>query len=210
MTETKTQAALLPQPGALVQDYIADICRGRRVLDVGCVDHTVGAAAAETWLHRRVVESAAEVLGVDLAEGEVAKLRRAGYNVIAADAQTMSLGQTFPVIVVGELIEHVDSPGLLLRNLRKHMEPGGRLVLSTPNPWYVLHWAESLFADPRRRWNPEHVAWFDAFVIENLMRRCGYHVESVEHFARSRKVRRVFGARPPRCLCSTVAVVATV
>lgn len=196
-------------PPDTVQRFISRFCRGRRVLDVGCIDHSASASYSDTWLHRYVQVSASSVLGVDLASAEVDKLRDRGYNVIAADAQVMSLGERFETIVVGELIEHVEAPGTLLRNLRDHLEPGGQIFISTPNPWYAYHWAESLLFDPRKRWNPEHVAWFDAFTLANLVRRCGFRVDEVMHFARSRKVRQVF-RRPPQWMCSTVAIVASV
>jgi 2-polyprenyl-3-methyl-5-hydroxy-6-metoxy-1,4-benzoquinol methylase len=190
-----------------IQRFVSSFCRGKRVLDVGCVDHTASAASADTWLHRYVALAASSVLGVDLAAAEVLKLRDRGYNVITADAQVMSLGERFETIVVGELIEHVESPGALLRNLRDHLEPGGQILITTPNPWYAYHWVESLLFDPRQRWNPEHVAWFDAFTLGNLVKRCGFRVESVMHFARSRKVQQAF-TRPPKWMCSTVAIVA--
>jgi SAM-dependent methyltransferase len=44
----------------------------------------------------------------------------------------------FPCVVAGEVIEHVPDPDHLLREIRRVLEPGGTLVLSTPN---LVSWA---------------------------------------------------------------------
>ena len=193
----------------LLQDYVASQCAGRRVLDVGCADHHAAAECSSTWLHKHIHKAAAYALGVDLAEPEVVKLRAKGYNMIVSDAQTVQIGERFDVIVAGEIIEHVDCPGALLRNLREHLCPQGRLILTTPNPFYALHWFEAMFCDPRRRWNPEHVAWFDSFTLSNLLARCGFSVDEVSYFARSRKIRALFPGTCPRILSSTLLMAAT-
>ena len=43
-------------------------------------------------------------------------------------------GRQFDTVVCGELIEHLERPYDFLRGLRDVVVPGGRLVLSTPNP----------------------------------------------------------------------------
>lgn len=49
--------------------YIAERCRGRRVLDLGCLDETALVKRdTEHWLHGRIAAVASEVLGLDLSE----------------------------------------------------------------------------------------------------------------------------------------------
>src|ERR1700712_2269775 len=43
-------------------------------------------------------------------------------------------GRRFDTVICGELIEHLERPYDFLRGLRDVVAPGGRLVLSTPNP----------------------------------------------------------------------------
>src|SRR5690606_24625687 len=42
--------------------------------------------------------------------------------------------ESFDVILAGELIEHLETPYEFLRDCLALLRPGGKLVLSTPNP----------------------------------------------------------------------------
>ena len=90
-----------------IQGFLSDYVRGKDVLDVGCVDHTATLEATDTWLHKHIVRSATSAVGLDLLESEAAKLREKGYDIRSGDACSVSLDQTFDVVVAGEIIEHV-------------------------------------------------------------------------------------------------------
>ncbi len=98
-----------------------------RVLDVGCGD---GAFAAE------LVASGARVIGLDVAEGAVARARQrvtgAEFRIMAEDAGLPVEDGWADVAWLGEVLEHaVDVVGLLLE-LRRVLEDGGKLVATTP------------------------------------------------------------------------------
>ncbi|MGB9456079.1 MAG: methyltransferase domain-containing protein [Bryobacteraceae bacterium] len=180
-------------------DFLGQYVAGRTVLDVGCVEHVVSNEASERWLHRRLVERAKSVLGIDVLESEVEELRKRGYNIICADAMTASLGKTFDVIVAGEVIEHVVNPGALLTNLRRHLNENGRLVLTTPNAFFFLNALMALFPWQKRRWHPDHVAWYEPYVLSTMLRKTGYDPDICYYFNRSRKLRKLLRVLHLRC-----------
>ncbi len=161
------------------------IVPGTAVLDLGCVDarparrsgHT--SAHAPDLLFRRLVEVNPDAVGVDHDAEGVAALQSAGYHAVCANVQTLDLGWQFDTIVAGELIEHLDNPGLFLTAVRRHLKPGGKLILTTPNPFYALQ-AWHIWRRAGPRCNEGHVVWFDPVTLTRLLRRCGF--EPVEGY----------------------------
>ncbi len=98
-----------------------------RVLDLGCGDGTLGALAAAR------VPSA--VIGVDWAEGSLARSRTRGLTVVRAslDAALPFAAGSFDVVIMSEVIEHLVDPDLALVEVRRVLVSGGTLLLSTPN-----------------------------------------------------------------------------
>jgi 2-polyprenyl-3-methyl-5-hydroxy-6-metoxy-1,4-benzoquinol methylase len=181
------------------------------VLDVGCVDHSASVEREDHWLHKHLARSAQSILGLDILESDAAELRRRGYEVVCGDAMTVSLNQTFDVVVAGEIIEHIDDPSAFVSNMARHLNQHGQLVMTTPHAFFFLHFLESIFSSAELRWNPQHVAWYCPFTLENLLRRNGLEVESCFYFTRSRKLRRLMDFVHLPCygvLASSILVIA--
>lgn len=115
--------------------------RDKKVLDVGCVSHNFGYASGGTgrWLHQHIVDVAGECIGTDYDEAGIKEMREAGYDVVHADItgdlSALIARGPFDVIVAGEIIEHLPAPQALLASARELLRPGGKLVLTTPNPY---------------------------------------------------------------------------
>ena len=127
--DRKLLRAYLRNPQSRIE-IVREFCRGKFVLDLGCVNHNIENANAEQWLHRAVVEVASEVLGVDYLVDEVEMLRQQGYKVLAGDVtKPLPIDCKFDVIVVGHLIEHLSSFNGLLSNLRRLLAPDGAVLI---------------------------------------------------------------------------------
>jgi 2-polyprenyl-3-methyl-5-hydroxy-6-metoxy-1,4-benzoquinol methylase len=197
---------------AELTSFIGQYVRGKKVLDVGCMNHSLDATEDERWLHGQVARNAGSVLGLDILESEVAQLRKRGFKMVCADAITVDLGDTFDVIVAGELIEHIEDPAAFLRNMRKHLTSDGELVITTPNVFFGLHFVESMLRSPDEVWNPEHVAWYCYFTLEKLLNRTGLKAVKCIYFTRSRKFRKILNTLGiktcPGVLASTLVFIA--
>ncbi len=155
------------------EQVIQALVAGRSVLDVGCVDHTTASMQRADWLHGFITRHASSVLGVDLCEAGVAQMNANGYQAVCGDATTMEFNRAFDVVVAGELIEHLENPGSFLTNMRQRLVPRGRIVLTTPTPFWPKYSLQVL-ARGRVGINPEHVMWFCPVTLEALLARCGY------------------------------------
>lgn len=184
--------------------YIADCCKGKVVLDIGCLDETaLQKRDTEHWLHKRIANVATRVFGVDFSskipEGGLVTAENARIvhgdgvdlvpEIIAAD--------DFQIIVAGEFIEHIESPLKFFRNMRAAF-PGRQLVISTPNgPAF----ANTLLGMIQREvQHPDHLHVFTYKALNTLCMRAGfqdweivpYRFFATEMILNSTGARRVF------------------
>jgi 2-polyprenyl-3-methyl-5-hydroxy-6-metoxy-1,4-benzoquinol methylase len=162
-------------------EAVLEWCRGPKVLNLGCAQREYARASAHPyWLHKLLADRFPRVLGVDVDRAAVEELRTAGFDVIEADVETMDLGERFDTVVAGELIEHLSNPGAFLDAAAAHLRPGGRLVLTTPNPFALLYQLHYWALGSRARWNAEHTLWMDAVVARQMLARHGFTVIATE------------------------------
>ncbi len=132
------QAAWMPQIPDRIR-FLVDRCRGKNVLDIGCVAHESSRFDDPGWLHRHIAEAADSCIGVDVLDEDVALMRSAGYDAVAHDLSTglgpIAARAPFDVIVAGELIEHVGNLDFLFTTARDCLSRTGQLILTTPNPY---------------------------------------------------------------------------
>lgn len=112
------------------KDKIVELCTGKKVLHLGFIQHHdlyKKKMAEGDWLHEKINSVASYLVGVDYLQDDVTVIReKYGYEVYFADVTNIedmrrvkdSIGNTIDVVVCGELIEHVDNPGLMLDNLK--------------------------------------------------------------------------------------------
>ena len=116
---------------------------GRRVLDAGCGYGAFSRLAARRGAH---------VVSSDIAENLVRRARNsAGSRGVVADACALAFGDaSFETVISSEMVEHVERPADAVKELARVLEPGGLLVLTTPNrPWQgVVRLASRLHLRP--------------------------------------------------------------
>lgn len=149
-------------------DEVLKRVRGRVVLDVGCA----GQDPSPDWIHGKLRDREGELVGIDIDPERIAALRRHGVNDIQlGDAQTFSLPQRFDTIVAGEVIEHLENPGLFLARAKEHLAENGRIILTTPYPFALVNVLYALIKFPKTCSNPDHAVWLCPQTISVLFAR---------------------------------------
>jgi SAM-dependent methyltransferase len=180
---------------------LLEAARGRRVVHVGFVDELAASKLAQgVWLHSRLADAAASLVGLDADEKGVAWAQSEGFEAHVVDAQSAeavaALGlEPADLVVAGEVIEHLDAPGPFLRAMRVLTRPDGRLVLTTPNAYRVLNFLAPVSG--AELVHPDHTAWHSPRTLQTLLERNGWTVDEVGYYRNPwRRVARADGLRP--------------
>ncbi len=180
------------------------------VLDLGCASRY----GRSDWLHGLLEKDFSDVVGIDINEATVEKLQAEGHDVRLADARNFDLGRKFDTVFAGELIEHLDDIRGFLSSIRRHLSDGGRLVLTTPNAFYVGNFVYRFGGHGQV--HPEHTCWFCEDTLRQLLHMNGFPEVEIRFtgHASPTKLRKIatFSAQhalPPRLASDTLIAVAT-
>ena len=151
--------------------FIVTHCRGKDVLDLGCVQHNPENYKSKYWVHKALTRSAKSVDGIDLYENGVNYLKSIGYNITVGNAERFRLEKRYDVIVAGDLIEHLENLGDFFECCKLHLRPEGKLLISTPNPWHWRFILKAALFKGRVKPNAEHTLWICPTVLSNMASR---------------------------------------
>ena len=161
-------------------------------LDVGC-----GRRPLPDWvpghLERGILERVGRAVGTDL---DLASLRDNSTlkEKVQSSADALPFGaQSFDVVSANMVMEHVDRPAIVLRELKRVLRPGGALVFHTPNRRYwaiaIAHvvpdgiktlLANLLEGRASQDVFPTHYRFNDKDEIERLARAEGFEIERLD------------------------------
>jgi 2-polyprenyl-3-methyl-5-hydroxy-6-metoxy-1,4-benzoquinol methylase len=153
---------------------------GEVAIDIGCGDGGLCAElAAAGWK---------SVIGIDVARVRVATAKRR-YPGLTFHCGTIDdcgvARQSVELAIMDNIIEHLPAPLAFIRNVRKYLKPGGRLVVITPN---MESGGYRLLG---RRWTPElaphvHLFLFTTASLVQLLRTADLSVEHTGTFTKWR------------------------
>lgn len=133
---------------------------GHTVLHVGCLGP----------LHAQLLKVCARVYGVDN-QPVPAGLRDYTCMDIERDVLPVYTGVT--KVLLGEILEHLEAPGTLLRHIRK-IYPETEVVVTIPNAFSEA--GRQALMRGIEMVNAEHVAYYSYWTLQTLLTRCGYAV----------------------------------
>lgn len=162
-------------------EIIKSIVNGKNVLDVGCVDHDYEDSVKnkkDEWLHGFISRHAKSVTGIDTEKNEIRKIRNEGYRCLYGDAENIRLKKKFDVVIAGEIIEHLSNPGKFLDSVRRHLKKGGKLVLTTPNPYFFKYIIKVIFLG-KAFLKEDHTCMYDPQTLSFLLKKHGFIVDDM-------------------------------
>ena len=146
--------------------FLAHLRHGGRVLDAGC-GRSLFTEIRPDWPF--------EIVAADVDLGVLASRRAAFPQVrwVAADAHPLPFRDaTFDGLFAGELIEHLPDPLPGVREFRRVLAPGGRLILTTPNRRRLANRVDR----SERPYSPDHLSELSYDEVVSLLRAAGFEV----------------------------------
>lgn len=164
------RAALVADRGA----YLESCAQSRDVLHVGCTDApmTEERLLAGTLLHTRLRRTARTILGIDISRDGLQTLIDAGYNdVTYADAEHLQFAGQFDTVMAGDVLEHLNNPGLFIEGAARALRPGGEIVIAVPCA-FTANTAKTWLRGGEQV-HRDHVAYYSPKTLATLCGRYG-------------------------------------
>lgn len=140
-----------------------------RLLDVGCSSGAFLRTAAEFGF---------QVEGVEPAREAAQTARMAGFKVFPGLLQEANFAEAqFDAITLFEVIEHLKSPGEVLRECRRILKPGGILLIGTGNTdSWTMHTMGADWEYLSIQKHGGHISFFNPHSLQLLAERCQFEV----------------------------------
>ena len=163
------------------KSFAIDFCRGKRVLHVGCVDAGIMESRIQSnnFLHYHLKQVAAKLIGVDIEDAGLERLTLEGYEVYKLDLEKdreklKELTDRVDVIVIPEVIEHLNNVGAALDNL-KACRFTGDILISTPNAFSFRIF--KLLGSCIELVHPNHNHYYSPTTLKTILEKHGLTLE---------------------------------
>ncbi len=152
---------------------ILQYCKDMKVLDVGCVGQE-RSYEDPNWLHNQIITVAEKVVGVDIDREGINKLNKKGYDIRHID--DLEPTDSYPIIVMGDVIEHIGDVESFLRFYANHLSQDGLMVITTPNPFSFRQFMH-VFLYGKPSMNEEHTCNLDPITMLEIFSRGGFFIK---------------------------------
>ena len=157
---------------------------GSRVLEIGC-------GAGNLLLQATVPGSYPVALDLSMQALTFVRSRleevKSSATVPSGFACTQAIGESLPLrdesfdcVLMSEVIEHLETPQISIREAARVLRPGGRLLITTPNYrsfWPVMEWAVDRLNMAPKMAGEQHISRFYVSYLKILLIESGLNIE---------------------------------
>jgi hypothetical protein len=161
--------------------------KGKNVIHVGCVDHIPlidSKIRNNEWVHKLITDHTTKCIGIDTnAEGiEYIQSKYNYKNVVCADLLTDTISElndiSWDLMVLGEILEHVDNPVSFLQQIRERYSSVVRqIIITVPNAF--SHIQQKKLANNIEMINSDHRYYFSPYTLAKILFLAGFSLDEV-------------------------------
>lgn len=171
-------------------EWLVNRVRDANVLHVGCTDWPLTAERLRNGrlLHQKMCASSKHCVGIDLDGDGIRELKKLmpdhEFHEINAESipeSSVICNQKWDIIVAGDVVEHMDNPGMFFRTARRLLNHEGTLIVTVPSSfsakrffWLSLTGIEQV--------HPDHTAYFSEATLTQIANRSGFKIVEIYGF----------------------------
>ncbi len=170
--------------------------KNNSILDIGSAGQG-NIPSSGQWLFDILRQNSKSIKGIDPAPC-------VDEDIIQASIEKLELKEQFDVITMFDVIEHLDNVGLALNNIKKHLKPEGKLILTTPNAISIGNFIDVLcFRFRGVCGNSTHTLTYNEKMLKHILKKYGFKVTKLNYepfalFGNQKSFKKVLSAA--RCI----------
>jgi len=223
MIEQLPNLSLRRLPRAFRDEYILERIKNKNVLSVGLGGQESASRFSfqlseltkpEKTLSGRIIQHARSASFVDISNVAISRFSEHYPSIDFHYADIMAPSETWPeamrsqrfdVIVLGEVLEHLHSPGIALLGLKSLLHEDGCFVITVPSAYSMTQFIRMLFG--KEHVHPEHVAYYSPSTLYRLAEVTGLYLDDWCWSLGNRLSRKTLLRNPKRVLPRLLAKV---
>ena len=124
-----------------------------------------------------------EYTGIDIDNESLLKAQQIHPQHRFCRLENLKKEDTFACIVLLAVIEHIVDPQSFLQNIKKHLLPSGRIILTTPSPYFkeIYSWGSHMGIFSREA-EEEHQDYYNFLAIRKISDQVGLIIREYKKF----------------------------
>jgi len=137
------------------------------MLDIGC---------GTGWISQIWADTGVRVTGLEPSHPRAEIARQRGLRVLSCYAEELNTNECFDLIVIRHVVEHLEYPAKILRDLIHRLTPNGLLLIIVPNIDCI---GRKIFTTDWTWVLPFHCNFFNPRSLRTLLDACGYDIAQI-------------------------------
>lgn len=157
---------------------------GSRLLEIGCGAGNLLLQATVSGSYPVALDLSMQALTFvrsRLEEAQTGPDAPAGFTCTQAIGEFLPFGENhFDCVLLSEVVEHLESPQVSIREAARVLRPGGRLLITTPNYrsfWPLMEWAVDRLNMAPKMAGEQHISRFHPASLKRMVADSGLGLE---------------------------------
>lgn len=148
---------------------LPEMCKDKSVLHVGCMDWPVTNYSRN--LHMNLDKVCSELVGLDTNSDNFEEMSKLLNHKELYDDLNQIADKQFDIMLIPEVLEHVDNMGLFLSNLSR--AKCKKVIITVPDAYlcYSKHFKYLNSKEFHEIVHPDHNCWFSPYTLRNIVQK---------------------------------------